>query len=84
VENLVALVDVVKVSDEDLGWLYPDLAPSEVAHTWVDLGAAIVVVTLGGNGAIAVTAGRHVVTTPAVPVDVVDTVGAGDSPSWPA
>jgi fructokinase len=79
VERLVALADVVKVSDEDLGWLHPGVAPAEVARDWVRRGPALVVVTLGGEGAFAVTAGGAELTITASTVTVADTVGAGDS-----
>lgn len=79
VERLVALADVVKVSDEDLGWLHPGVAPVEVARDWVGRGPALVVVTLGGEGALAVTAAGDELTVTAPRVQVADTVGAGDS-----
>jgi fructokinase len=78
VEHLVALSDVVKVSDEDLRWLYPDRRDEDVARDWRALGAALVVVTRGGDGVFAVTADLEV-DRPATPIDLVDTVGAGDS-----
>ncbi|WP_125776777.1 carbohydrate kinase family protein [Antribacter gilvus] len=78
VESLVALADVVKVSDEDLAWLYPGQDPRDVARTWRSSGPALVVVTLGGAGAVAVTAAGEV-DVAAPKVEVVDTVGAGDS-----
>ncbi|MFI2702769.1 carbohydrate kinase [Cellulosimicrobium composti] len=78
IEALVALADVVKVSDEDVAWLVPGADPVAVARNWLALGPALVVVTLGGEGAVAVTAaGEQRVTAPRV--EVVDTVGAGDS-----
>ena len=77
-EQLVALSDVVKVSDEDLRRLYGERPVEDVAGAWLDLGASLVVVTRGGHGSYA--AGRAAtVTRPAAPADVVDTVGAGDS-----
>ncbi|MBU4215819.1 MAG: carbohydrate kinase [Actinobacteria bacterium] len=79
VERLVAAVDVVKVSDEDLAWLYPDETPAEVAERWAQAGPALVVVTLGGEGALARTAGGARLQVPADTVPVADTVGAGDS-----
>ncbi|QZN86378.1 carbohydrate kinase [Cellulomonas sp. C5510] len=79
VERLVGLADVVKVSDEDLGWLHPGVPPVEVARDWVGRGPALVVVTLGGEGALAVTAGGDELTVTAPRVQVADTVGAGDS-----
>ncbi|MFV2144222.1 carbohydrate kinase family protein [Isoptericola sp. G70] len=79
VEALVRLADVVKVSDEDLEWLAAGTAPLDVARAWVhDLGAAMVVVTFGGEGATAVTTSGEV-HVPSRSVQVVDTVGAGDS-----
>ncbi|WP_098464668.1 carbohydrate kinase family protein [Isoptericola jiangsuensis] len=78
VEELVSLADVVKVSDEDLGWLAPGADPLVVARSWLGLGPALVVVTLGGEGAVAVSAaGERRAVAPRV--EVVDTVGAGDS-----
>ena len=78
IERLVALSDIVKVSDEDLQWLYPDQPDELVAQNWLGLGPAIVVVTRGGMGVYAVSVGLEVY-RPAVPIDLVDTVGAGDS-----
>lgn len=78
IEQYVGLADVVKVSDEDLEWLYPGQAPLEVAAQWLTRGPAVVVVTLGGSGAAGLcAAGRVSVQAPRV--TVVDTVGAGDS-----
>jgi fructokinase len=79
VEALVALADVVKVSDEDLAWLEPGVDPLEVAWRWVGAGPALVVVTRGGDGATAVTAQGNQVDVAAPHVTVADTVGAGDS-----
>ncbi|MEU5871021.1 carbohydrate kinase [Glycomyces sp. NPDC047369] len=78
IERLVALADVVKASDEDLAWLYPGASPMDVARSWRGLGPAMVVATLGPDGAFAATAtAEH--HRPARPVTVVDTVGAGDA-----
>jgi len=78
VEELVALSDVVKVSDEDLAWLYPGESDEEVARRWLATGPGLVVVTRGGAGLYAVTP-QEEVRRDAVPIDLVDTVGAGDS-----
>lgn len=79
VERQVAMVDVVKVSAEDLGWLYPGARDTDVARRWLASGPALVVVTLGGAGAYGVTAAAGEVRVAAPEVDVVDTVGAGDA-----
>jgi len=79
VEALLALSDVVKVSDEDLAWLEPGSDPQDVARRWATLGPAAVVVTRGGEGALAVTSSGLVVEVATPRVVVADTVGAGDS-----
>jgi fructokinase len=79
VDHLVGLSDVVKVSDEDLAWLEPGSDPTEVARRWVGLGPAAVIVTRGGDGAVAVTSSGLTVTVATPRVTVADTVGAGDS-----
>ena len=79
VDEVLAVADVVKASDEDLAWLTPDRSIADVAGDWVSRGPALVVVTRGGEGAYAVGAGAGAVHLPGIPVDVVDTVGAGDS-----
>jgi fructokinase len=78
VERVVALADVVKVSSEDLDWLYPGEEPVAAAARWTTAGPALVVVTLGGDGAVALRSGEEV-RRPSPPVTVVDTVGAGDA-----
>lgn len=79
VERLVRAADVVKVSDEDLAWLLPGVAPAEVAEEWSRSGPALVVVTHGGEGAFASTAAGARLHVAAPRVRVADTVGAGDS-----
>jgi fructokinase len=78
IEDLVAMSDVVKVSDEDLEWLYPEESDEHVAVRWLGMGPVLVVVTRGGKGVYAVTQDLEL-RRPVVPVDLVDTVGAGDS-----
>ncbi|MEQ3554067.1 carbohydrate kinase [Pseudonocardia nematodicida] len=79
VHELLGLADVVKVSDEDLAWLLPGREPGDVVGEWLELGPAMVVVTLGAEGVLAGTAsGLHTV-LPGRKIEVVDTVGAGDS-----
>ncbi|WP_028648655.1 carbohydrate kinase [Nocardiopsis sp. CNT312] len=73
-----ALAHVVKASDEDLAFLYPGLPPERAAREVAALGPELVVVTLGGRGALAVC-GAGQVEVRAPKVRVADTVGAGDS-----
>jgi fructokinase len=69
---------LLKVSDEDLGLLYPGVDIAQLASQWLATGVALVVVTRGAKGAWAWTARHHVAAAP-VAVNVVDTVGAGDT-----
>jgi fructokinase len=79
VERVVGLAHLVKVSAEDLEWLYPGEPPVAAAERWAQAGPGLVVVTLGGDGAVALAPGRRAVHRDAPPVEVVDTVGAGDA-----
>lgn len=78
IERLVERCDVVKVSDEDLHWLDPDRTPKQIARTWLGLGPSVVAVTMGGRGAFAMCA-AGTARVAARPVQVIDTVGAGDA-----
>jgi fructokinase len=78
VKEWVALSNVVKASEDDLAWLYPDTDPLEIARSWVSIGVQLVVVTKGENGIVGVTKNQEV-SIPGIKVDVIDTVGAGDT-----
>ncbi|MDF3293879.1 carbohydrate kinase family protein [Streptomyces silvisoli] len=78
VEAFVAASDVVKASQEDLAWLYPERRPEEVAAGWTASGPSLVVLTRGPDSTgVFWRAGGCEVPVPAV--RVVDTVGAGDA-----
>lgn len=79
VESYVRLSDIVKASDEDLEWLYPDRNPLDTAKAWAIAGPAFVIVTAGGTGATVVTSDDSLSEHHAPLVDVADTIGAGDS-----
>ncbi|HEV2774228.1 MAG TPA: PfkB family carbohydrate kinase [Solirubrobacteraceae bacterium] len=75
--RVVARVDVVKASEEDLGWLDRDLPPLEAARALLqDGGPTAVLLTRGAEGAVVLTAGAQT-PVPPVPAVVVDTIGAG-------
>ena len=80
VEKWVSISSVVKVSDDDIKWLYPDQSLDAVAHRWIDAGVSCVVITRGAKGLIGFTA-NGMEEVDGVSVDVVDTVGAGDTVS---
>lgn len=75
----VAVADVVKVSDEDLATLFPHRDAEEVCAAWAGSGTGLVVLTRGADGVSAWRHGRPRLDVPGVKVDVVDTVGAGDT-----
>lgn len=78
IKTLMAQSTIVKASDADLAWLYPELDLEAAAEHILALGARLVVVTLGAQGALGIGPGiKKRVTAPSV--DVVDTIGAGDS-----
>jgi fructokinase len=78
VEKWVSISSIIKVSDDDIKWLYPDESLDAVAHRWIAAGAICVVVTRGAHGLIGFTE-HGMEEVDGVKVDVVDTVGAGDT-----
>ncbi|MEJ0014021.1 MAG: carbohydrate kinase [Bauldia sp.] len=78
IDRLVAMADIVKLSEEDLAWLHESLSFDDLAARYLKLGAKIVVLTKGGDGAVAIS--HHAkVSVPGIAVKVADTVGAGDT-----
>jgi fructokinase len=78
VERQASLAHLVKASQEDLEWLYPDRGIENSLAVWAKSGPRFCVATLGERGALAML-GKERVEVPAPRVEVVDTVGAGDS-----
>jgi fructokinase len=79
VERGVRATHIAKASGEDIAWLYPDRTVPEVARLWLRLGATVVIVTDGANGADVFLAQDPALHRPAPAVTVADTVGAGDA-----
>lgn len=77
-ERLLKFASIVKISDVDLKWLYPDLSLDDAAFKVQGFGPLLVVVTKGADGSFALR-GTLRVDSPAVHVEVSDTVGAGDT-----
>jgi fructokinase len=77
-ERLARLADVVKLSDDDAAWIYPGRSLDDVLDAVLAFGPRLVAVTRGADGAMA-RSPLAAVEIPGIPVDVVDTVGAGDS-----
>jgi fructokinase len=85
-DRWLGMVDVVKVSVADLEWLHPGANPLELAQRWLqdddgrgDEAPSAVVITKGAQGAAVVCSAGVVDVVPGRPVEVVDTVGAGDA-----
>ena len=78
VEKWVGISSVIKLSDDDVSWLYPEESMDEVAKRWIAGGASLVVVTRGAHGIIGYTEHGYEEVDGAK-VTVVDTVGAGDT-----
>jgi len=78
VERWVVISSAVKVSDEDLKWLYPSLKIEQVVDDWLEKGPLLIVVTYGDKGLTGYRKNEKV-SVDAVKVKVADTVGAGDT-----
>lgn len=78
VQWMLPRTHLLKISDEDLGLLYPGRTAEDFASEALACGVALVIVTRGSEGAVAFTARHNAAVVPAR-VEVVDTVGAGDT-----
>ena len=78
VEKWASISSIVKLSDEDIKWLYPDETLDEVAHRWISGGVSCVVVTRGAHGLIGYTE-HGMEEVDGAKVSVIDSVGAGDT-----
>ena len=78
IRRVLGSADVVKVSDEDLAWLSPGVPAEDAARALLAQGPAVVLLTRGGDGATVLTASGET-DIPAPPIELVDTIGAGDA-----
>ncbi|MGV0816930.1 carbohydrate kinase family protein [Martelella sp. AMO21009] len=78
IERMAAKADILKFSDEDLDWFGLEGSLDDKARHWIAAGASLVVVTRGGDSTIGYTATQKVEVA-SEKVEVVDTVGAGDT-----
>ncbi|KXF78937.1 carbohydrate kinase [Paramesorhizobium deserti] len=76
--RMVAMADIVKMSDEDIAWFGEGTEHDKIAADWLTRGPKLVIITRGSHGADAYTL-RGKVSVPGVKVTVADTVGAGDT-----
>ena len=78
VERWVSISSSVKVSDDDIYWLYPGVELDQIANKWLSMGPELVVVTFGDKGLTGYRKDEKV-EVDAKKVVVADTVGAGDT-----
>jgi fructokinase len=78
-KKLASLSHVVKASDEDLNWIFSNDNPKDSAINIIKSGASLVFVTLGKKGAFVVNKELEIIEVPAKEIEVVDTIGAGDT-----
>ena len=78
IRSMMAMADIVKLSDEDLHWFGEAGSYEDVIRNWLDRGPKLIVVTHGSEGAVGYSR-EHKVTVMPEKVEVVDTVGAGDT-----
>jgi fructokinase len=77
-DRILRRTDVLKVSHDDLDWLLPRRPPADAARQLLERGPAVVLVTLGAEGALVIS-GAELVAVEAPRIEVVDTIGAGDA-----
>jgi len=78
-EEVIARSTIVKASEEDLAWLYPELDyVAAVEQLLMNDTVALVIATLGKRGAYGATHGAFIHVEAPV-VTVVDSIGAGDA-----
>lgn len=77
-ELILSRTDVLKVSDDDLAYLEPDLPPLDAARRLLAAGPSVVLLTKGRDGASVLIEGSEA-QIDAVPATIVDTIGAGDA-----
>ena len=79
-DRMIALSDIVKVSDEDLDWICPGpQSPFDKLDLLRQAGPSIVILTRGSDEATAFLRDGARVSVPAERADIVDTIGAGDT-----
>lgn len=78
-KRLCAISHIVKASNEDFEWIFETNNYKDCAKNLIDNGTAIVIITSGKNGAWVITSDKNEIEIPAQNIQVIDTIGAGDT-----
>lgn len=78
VELFVATSDIVRIREEDLSELYPDMTPMKSLQGWLDLGPAVLILTRGADGPV-IFSRKGCVAMPGETLPVAYPEGAGES-----
>lgn len=79
-DDMIGLSDILKISDEDLNWLVPSpIAMADKVNEMLAKGPSLIILTRGGEGATGYLPDGTAVNVAAQRVEIVDTVGAGDT-----
>ena len=78
-DRWVASVDILKLSRADFRWIYPESAFQECLPRWLDAGVSLVILTKGADGAEGYSAYGNTAIVETPPIEIADTVGAGDT-----
>jgi len=78
INQMIAMADIIKVSDEDLDWIAHGKPKQDLLDEWLKGGASVVLLTKGAEGVTAYLQSGSI-SIPALNVEVVDTIGAGDT-----
>ena len=77
--RLTRKVDIIKISEEDYSYLYGEQDFEKVSAEWLEKGIKLIVLTLGEKGAKVIFDGGKEISVGIEPVEVIDTIAAGDS-----
>ena len=78
VKSIISQVDIIKPSEDDAERLFGKDTPENQIDKFLKLGAKLVIMTLGKDGAI-VSNGEETIKFNTVATEIVDTTGAGDA-----
>ena len=80
IERMSQYAKIIKLSDEDIGWLYPGRSAEQAFDQMAEhAGDTLMVMTMGKNGSIGRSASGSVHCPASSVENMVDTVGAGDT-----